>query len=121
LDYHRCRWTDLPEEWNGPYLGLSRFERQHAELFFGRGSDIRALYDWLVRGEETDPILLLHGQSGVGKSSLLDAGFLPRVETKYDIHIHRRDSQAGLVRTLEKALKAAPGDDLQLAWQKAEK
>lgn len=109
---------DLPEQAEGPYLGLRRFERKHAELFFGRGSDIRALYEWLKAGDE--PILLLHGQSGVGKSSLLDAGFLPRLEADYEFRPRRRDSQEGLLWTLATALGAEKSDDLLRVWTDTE-
>jgi hypothetical protein len=111
---------DLPEQAEGPYLGLRRFERKHAELFFGRGGDVRALYKWLTAGEDTPPILLLHGQSGVGKSSLLEAGLQPRLEADYEVRLRRRDSQRGVLWSLADALDAKEGDDLLRAWIEAE-
>ena len=66
--------------WPGcPYLGLVPFEEQDAQLFYGRDE----LADQLVRrlGERLDGagILLVAGESGSGKSSLLRAGLLPRL------------------------------------------
>lgn len=58
-----------------PYRGLSPFEGAHRALFFGRNADIRAVLD-RVRAE---PLVLVAGDSGVGKSSLCRAGVLPRV------------------------------------------
>jgi len=63
----------------GPYLGLVPFEERDARLFYGRDE----LADQLVRrlAERLDGagILLVAGESGSGKSSLLRAGLLPRL------------------------------------------
>src|SRR5215471_10710404 len=63
----------------GPYLGLVPFEERDARLFYGRDE----LADQLVRRLAEQPdgpgILLVAGESGSGKSSLLRAGLLPRL------------------------------------------
>ena len=63
----------------GPYLGLVPFEERDAQLFYGRDE----LTDQLVRRLAERPagaeILLVTGESGSGKSSLLRAGLLPRL------------------------------------------
>ncbi|MGZ3459666.1 MAG: serine/threonine-protein kinase, partial [Archangium sp.] len=58
-----------------PYRGLAPFEAEHRSLFFGRDADIRAVLERLRR----QPLVLVAGDSGVGKSSLCRAGILPRV------------------------------------------
>jgi len=58
-----------------PYRGLAPFEAEHRALFFGRDADIRAVLERLRR----QPLVLVAGDSGVGKSSLCRAGVLPRV------------------------------------------
>lgn len=58
-----------------PYRGLSAFEAEHRALFFGREEDIRAVLERLRR----QSLVLVAGDSGVGKSSLCRAGLLPRV------------------------------------------
>ncbi|HEX8819153.1 MAG TPA: protein kinase [Archangium sp.] len=58
-----------------PYRGLAPFEAEHRALFFGRDADIRAVLERLRR----QPLVLVAGDSGVGKSSLCRAGILPRV------------------------------------------
>jgi formylglycine-generating enzyme required for sulfatase activity len=58
-----------------PYRGLEPFEAEHHALFFGRDTDIRAVLERLRR----QPLVLVAGDSGVGKSSLCRAGILPRV------------------------------------------
>ena len=66
--------------WAGcPYLGLVPFEEQDARVFYGRGE----LADQLARklaGRLDEPgILLVAGESGTGKTSLLGAGLMPRL------------------------------------------
>lgn len=58
------------------YPGSIPFERSQAELFFGRDNDIEGLY----RHINVNRLTVLHGKSGLGKSSLLNAGLEPRVE-----------------------------------------
>ena len=92
---------DLPET---PFLFLKRYERQHAEIFFGRSYDIRTLYN-RISDPKSDPIILLYGQSGVGKSSLFDAGINPRLEESCTVIYVRRIQEKGLAGTLTSALE----------------
>lgn len=94
------RTYKLPEK---PFLFLKRYQRKHAEIFFGRSYYIRQLYD-RITDKESPPIILLFGQSGVGKSSLLEAGLLPRLEESHGIIYTRRLQEKGLLGTLEDTL-----------------
>lgn len=60
---------------SNPYRGLAPFEAEHRSLFFGRDADIRAVLERL----RYQPLVLVAGDSGAGKSSLCRAGVLPRV------------------------------------------
>jgi WD40 repeat protein len=86
-----------------PFLYLKRYEREHARLFFGRSHYISNLYK-LVTDRKAAPIVLMYGQAGVGKSSLLDAGLLPRLEATHEVVYIRRAQEKGLLGTLEEAL-----------------
>jgi WD40 repeat protein len=86
-----------------PYFFLGRFRREHAPLFFGRSHYIRALYN-RVTHENAAPVILLFGQSGAGKSSLLEAGLLPRLEQSHTCLYLRRSRETGLSGTLHQAL-----------------
>ncbi len=61
------------------YPGVKPFESGEKALFFGRDRDIADLCD-LVRVEKT---CVLFGKSGYGKSSLLQAGVLPRLASEF--------------------------------------
>ncbi len=56
-----------------PYPGLSSFREAHADVFFGRDGDVRRLRARLV----DQPFVVVAGASGVGKSSLVQAGLVP--------------------------------------------
>lgn len=86
-----------------PFLYLKRYEREHAKLFFGRSYYIGSLYK-LVTDRKSAPVVLMYGQAGVGKSSLLDAGLVPRLEASYEVVYIRRAQERGLLGALEDAL-----------------
>jgi serine/threonine protein kinase/formylglycine-generating enzyme required for sulfatase activity len=58
-----------------PYRGLRSFEAEHRDLFFARDGDVRGIVDRL----RAAGFVLVVGDSGVGKSSLLAAGVLPAI------------------------------------------
>lgn len=68
-----------------PYRGLCSFDAEHRGVFFGRSTAITAALERL----RSDPFLLVTGDSGVGKSSLCQAGILPRL-----VSGHLRDHRA---------------------------
>ena len=66
---------DLTDELN-PYRGLKSYDQQHAPLFFGREDEIKELTALV----DQQSFLAVLGASGTGKSSLVKAGVLPRLE-----------------------------------------
>ncbi|MFG2091418.1 AAA family ATPase [Spirillospora sp. NPDC048824] len=67
--------------WKGdrsPYPGLDAFTEDDDGVFFGRDGEIQELVERLRPGSEPRSIPVT-GPSGVGKSSLLYAGLLPRL------------------------------------------
>ena len=61
---------------SSPYKGLRAFERADRDLFFGRARVVRELAG-AVAARALVPLV---GASGVGKSSVVHAGLLPRLE-----------------------------------------
>lgn len=66
-----------------PYRGLQPYQREHRALFFGRTkAREEALEKLRIAAGHGRPFLLVHGQSGVGKSSLVQAGLCADVEER---------------------------------------
>ncbi|MBS0151886.1 MAG: SUMF1/EgtB/PvdO family nonheme iron enzyme [Nitrospira sp.] len=61
-----------------PYPGLMHFNRKYAPVFFGRTAEVREVLD-RMQGPQ-GRFIIVSGNSGVGKSSLIDAGLLPKLE-----------------------------------------
>jgi hypothetical protein len=68
-----------------PYRGLEFFREEDATFFFGR----EKFADDLLRKVLANPLVAVVGPSGSGKSSVVQAGLLPRL---------RRESQIGRTR-----------------------
>jgi hypothetical protein len=61
-----------------PYLGLAQYDAEQSLLFAGRDSHVDACAE--IAAQNDTRILLLHGQTGCGKSSFLRAGLIPALE-----------------------------------------
>ncbi|GLZ34119.1 hypothetical protein Lesp02_63060 [Lentzea sp. NBRC 105346] len=67
-----------------PYPGLEPYTAEHAAVFFGRDAETRALLDRLARsGDRFIPIV---GPSGTGKSSLIQAGVLAGLGSRWTVY-----------------------------------
>ena len=68
-----------------PYPGLEAFTEQDAPIFFGRESQISELVDRLhpIMARSTHRFVAVVGPSGVGKSSLVQAGLLARLTERH--------------------------------------
>lgn len=62
-----------------PYPGIRPFQKSEWPIFFGRERMIDAVLQKLAESQ----FVLLHGTSGCGKSSLVKAGLLPRLEATH--------------------------------------
>jgi WD40 repeat protein len=107
--------TPLPED---PFRYLAQFTEKDAEIFFGRQAEIRQLYD-MATAQDGNPLILLYGQSGVGKSSFLDAGLAPRLKWYHETRYARRDATRSLTDTLI-AVVGGSSSSLGSAWAAAE-
>ncbi|MDK2408583.1 hypothetical protein QHH11_09905 [Aphanizomenon sp. PH219] len=59
-----------------PYQGLFAFKKEDAPFFFGRENFIQTL----VNAVQEKPLLAVVGNSGIGKSSVIFAGLIPKLE-----------------------------------------
>ncbi len=86
--YNRLTWTDgvappllagVSGVIDSPYRGLSAFEERDAAFFFGRDTAAAQVLERMSLRLDGAGLLVVSGASGAGKSSLLQAGVLPRL------------------------------------------
>jgi len=99
------------------YPGVKPFSPEEQGLFFGREEDIARLYKII----KLEPLLLLYSRSGLGKSSVLNAGIIPRFEQDGNYHIvllrfgaFRAGNKIGLTDMLLDKLRTAHSGDFFL-------
>lgn len=93
----------LPEN---PFVGLKEYTAAYANAFWGRGQEIRDFF-YLLDKVVSPSIFICHGAKGVGKSSLLKAGVIPRIENKYFtriIHLEKNTSAEGFKNIIVQCL-----------------
>lgn len=72
-------------KWQGasPFPGLSAFEPADAEVYFGRSEQVQTLLEQVaIQAEFGRAFTLILGPSGTGKSSLINAGVLPKLKSQ---------------------------------------
>ncbi|MGW3436248.1 nSTAND1 domain-containing NTPase [Streptomyces bacillaris] len=109
----RQRWqaardalSHIPQHGDGkpsPYRGLEPYGRDDADLFFGRERLVARLTELTARARFT----VVLGASGSGKSSLLRAGFIPRVR-------NTEGERPSVVRTLKPGATPLTGNRTRL-------
>jgi len=63
---------------DNPWPGLESYDESSYAFFSGRGAEA----DELLRRILDEPVTVLFGKSGLGKSSLLKAGVFPRLRRR---------------------------------------
>jgi WD40 repeat protein len=94
-----------------PWPGLAAYDESASEFFFGRAEEAAEL----LRMVRLTPLTVLYGKSGLGKTSLLQAGFFPllRAEHYFPVYLRLDYSPAAALSPLDQAankLKAALSD-----------
>jgi AAA+ ATPase superfamily predicted ATPase len=90
-----------------PYVGLRPFRESDYPFFFGRDREIRVVSSNL----QAQPLTVLYGPSGVGKSSVLQAGVLPHLTAAAKqavVYFNEWQSAAFLSELSERCRHAAP-------------
>lgn len=65
-------------EFKSRYAGVRPFETEQQLLFRGRQQDIDSLFRFI----QLEQLVVLFGKSGTGKSSLLNAGIIPKIKAE---------------------------------------
>ncbi|MEH1938963.1 MAG: caspase family protein [Nostoc sp.] len=83
-NFDQNKLEDAPalNEENNPYRGLKSYEEEHSKLFFGRDELIKQLYERVLHPK--NPLTVVLGVSGSGKSSLVKAGLIPYIRTNHN-------------------------------------
>ena len=93
-----------------PWLGLSAFSFETQEYFFGRTEEVREIF---LRVRD-NPLTILFGQSGLGKTSLLGAGLLPKLLVEgyrpILIRLEYEDDSPPLLAQVKKAIAENYGE-----------
>jgi hypothetical protein len=99
-----------------PFRELLPYREEDAAVFFGRDHAQRDLF-YRFTGDDVQPVVLLTGQAGVGKSSLINAGLVPFLRAHHVVLTARRDPQ-GMPATLDTLLQRAPDEPPSAAWDR---
>ncbi|MBE2215263.1 MAG: ATP-binding protein [Opitutaceae bacterium] len=78
--------TSAAVDRENPWPGLGSYDESMHAFFFGRDAESEEL----LRLVRRDPVALFYGQSGLGKSSLLQAGLFPRLRAVDLMPVHIR-------------------------------
>jgi WD40 repeat protein len=104
-----------------PYVGPNSFSRQDAPFFYGREQETCELASLLI----AERIVLLNGPSGAGKTSLIRAGLLPKVDHQFlilpEIRVscqNRRDRDRATNPYVHAVLQSLMSDEEEYAWLK---
>lgn len=109
-----------------PWPGLAAYDEASARFFHGRDADITEL----LRLVKLSPFVAVYGKSGLGKSSMLQAGFFPRLRAERFLPVYLRldfseraaqpalkQAQERLRQEIEAAgADAAPADEGEGLW-----
>ncbi|HKY05134.1 MAG TPA: winged helix-turn-helix domain-containing protein, partial [Blastocatellia bacterium] len=90
-----------------PYKFLDYYTEADADLFFGRDFEIEAICSQILARRS----FILHGRSGVGKSSILRAGVLPRLKSQGH-HLHVLRSFTDPVHQMLESLRDRPSSGM---------
>ena len=98
-----------------PWPGLRAFGESDRDYFFGRDREAAELFGLVQRS----PVVVLYGQSGLGKTSLLQAGLFPRLKTLDFFPVRVRFDHGDDAPPLAQQITTAVADELDRLQIKA--
>jgi Novel STAND NTPase 1/Protein of unknown function (DUF1566) len=97
-----------------PFKFLDAYDRQDKEIFFGRAEEIEQLYTLVFQTK----LLLVYGQSGTGKTSLIQCGLANRFKPTdwFELFVRRKDNiNASLNREIRRRVETPIAEDATVA------
>ena len=73
---------------DGPFVGYQYYSEGQSNVFFGRTKEIKTLFN-KIANQPQSKTAVVYGQLGVGKTSLILAGLLPRLKEYFTCHYIR--------------------------------
>jgi len=98
--------TELSKQ--NPWPGLRAFGEDDRDYFFGRDREAAELFSLVQRSS----VVVLYGQSGLGKTSLLQAGLFPRLKTLDFFPVRVRFDHGDDAAPLAQQITAAVAEEL---------
>ncbi len=92
--------ANAPPEARTPFKFLDAYGLEDRDLFFGRDLEIRELYSKFY----THPLLLIYGESGSGKTSLIQCGLQAEIPQEEALFVFVRMATGTPQAVIEKAL-----------------
>lgn len=99
LPLPRNSYFDLPD---CPFPGFTPYKYEDAAIFFARDANIREIYNSI---HDIYPVILLHGENFVGKTSLIKAGLIPRISSTHLVDYATVEPGENLITLLLESLK----------------
>lgn len=98
------------------YPGIRAFETKEYELFFGRQAEIQKLYAQV----KAQSLVVLFAKSGIGKSSLINAGLIPLLEKEFYkvVKIRLQDTSIAPINMVKNALEPLVDNDMLSEYKK---
>jgi hypothetical protein len=93
-----------PRKASSPYKYLLPFEFADAWRFFGRETHLNRLLDSLTCGDSRCRLAILHGDAGMGKTSLLRAGIAPELVAAGHLPLQVRVTGKSLATNIKQRL-----------------
>lgn len=94
-----------------PYIGLRPFTGSESDLFFGRDQHIKAVSDKLL----IEQFVILTGESGTGKSSVVNSGVIPSVMSRGGWKLIRAEiSDSFLENLLQEVTRITENDAIEI-------
>ncbi|MCO6493991.1 MAG: hypothetical protein J5I98_36565 [Phaeodactylibacter sp.] len=100
----------MPNKPASPFKFLSPYDRRDTDIFFGREQEVAQLYEYVFQTS----LLLVYGQSGTGKTSLVQCGLAGRFQDSdwLDLYIrHNGDMDASLKKAIREKMESPPDGD----------
>jgi hypothetical protein len=82
-----------------PFQGLRSYEEKNKAQFGGRDSEIRELFTLV----EVNRLTIVFGKSGIGKTSLINAGLIPELQKNYFFPVYIRIDYSSEKEPLDQA------------------